>query len=326
MASGVSGRAFRWRLAACAGAAASLAGCGAAGGDGPGAEQTAVSSADAESVRIAPLTARGAGSRGLETAWYVVEEGPRGGTLEGGRADAERVSLGAALAAAGAEDALPTATSERWRRMGVRLVRVREGRLLGVMESAPPRSGISRDRLGERVRWTPAGSGTALAPAGGTPVRGFPDPIDASGLRWLVRLWADERLDDGAPVVRLELIAQAADGRRSARRAMFADPLDVGPEDAGELIGELSASLELEPGWAYLLTGAGPEEELLAPSAGEEGGGAGGAERAGRRGGEAGFGPAVRPARTVGEVWFVARSEGAGPTRRGVWLLTPRVR
>ncbi|MGP1310489.1 MAG: hypothetical protein ACTS27_09860, partial [Phycisphaerales bacterium] len=131
-------------------------------------------------------------------------------------------------------------------------------------DSLRPVGPTQRSWLGWSLHWAEAFRARSIAPSATVLVDGDPVPFDAAGSRFLARAWGSPTPDGER--VRVEFAVQLLSDQPYA--AQF-DPIEQPAEvdlsayelRRGELVEQLTFESDLQPGFAYIVVPAGPDEE-----------------------------------------------------------------
>lgn len=288
-------------LAACAGG-----GCAGTGG-AAGAESRGGETAGAEESGESTISAAVRGvANGLEVLAWSVADNP------------ERIeaALGRYV-----DDPSPLREQmrERWRRCGLRMVRVPIEDLHEVRGALPIVGRLERRWLGQATEWLTVHAGAHLSRGEYVSIDGSAVRFDGGRLRLLARAWT--RPSGVAPMVRTDVAIQLAEPRE---RDPFAMPRLRRVDEEGLVMRRLTAELTLEPGYAYVIVAAPPEVEWESDESSEEQDGADAGEP--DSAGPIEAGPPIPQRRTIGEALMISRM-GPGSARRQfreVIVLAPR--
>ncbi len=148
----------------------------------------------------------------------------------------------------------------RWRRSGLRLVRVPLEQLRALRSSLTTGGQVSVRPLGEVPAWTEFFEGQDLSEGGVRLDSGFV-PLDPGRPRLLVRAWSEPRIDGGEVVgqIRVEMVPQHHLGSRDSRQIQFVPIQETPVVDEGLVFERLLLSLPVRTGEAYLVVGEAPE-------------------------------------------------------------------
>ncbi len=208
--------------------------------------------------------------------------------------DADRID--AALLRYRDGQALDATTDESLRRNGMRLVRIRADQtelLLGDLGAGP--SDVAAWH-GQIVAWRELYRRPVSALGATLAVSGRVRSIPQGQLRLMGRSWT-VLMEDG-PYLTLELVPQL---RRPPEQSLYRLLGDADLQ--GEALGALAIEIELEPGYAYVLTGETPAVEWLDPPGDPAG-------------------PNVETPDTLGEFLFSRRTR---PPLRTLLVFVPRI-
>lgn len=194
------------------------------------------------------------GTNGLEVLWFVCRDA--------------NDSLASALAPYVHQpvDLSPDA-NESLTRNGLRLVRIPLDDFSSVRSSLRPVGPTERTWLGWSLHWSEAFRARSLARNATVTIDGDPITLDAVGSRFLARAWGSPTIDGER--VRVEFATQLlASAPTPARYEPLADAQPVGISEyelrRGELVHQLAFEAQLEPGFAYLVVPAAPDEDWAA--------------------------------------------------------------
>ncbi len=200
------------------------------------------------------------GANGLEVLWFVCR-------------DADN-SLANALAPYVYQPVeVSPATSDVLQRNGLRLVRIPLDDFSTVRAALRPVGPTERTWLGWSLHWSEAFRARSLARNATVTIDGDPVTLGAVGTRFLARAWGAPTIDGER--VRVEFATQLlASTPFAAPYEPLADarPVDLSEYELrrGELVEQLNFEAELEPGFAYLVVPADPEEDWVALAEGAQ--------------------------------------------------------
>ncbi len=204
--------------------------------------------------------------------------------------------IGAALLRYSDGQVLDARTDESLRRNGMRLVRVRADQtddLLGDLGVGP--SDVAAWH-GQVVEWRELYQRPVIGPGATLAVSGRVRSIPAGQLRLMGRSWT-VLMEDG-PYLTLELLPQLWRPQEPSLYRLLGDA-----DRQGEVFGTLAIEIELETGYAYVLTGETPALEWTDPPRDPAG-------------------PNVETPDTLGEFLFSQRTE---PPLRTLLVFVPRI-
>lgn len=237
---------------------------------------------------------------GLEVREWLVDDDP--------------VVIAGAVAALG-EPALPGAdTDARWRRNGLRFVRVPADRLDVLLESLGGSTVNLQGWHGQVTRWRAVhdldvGRGCAVA------IDGRVQRFRNGQLSLMMRSWTMPM--ETGPRIQFELIPAFEPAVRPSDYAQLLGEVPLGPEP----IPSMAVELRLEPGFAYVLTYAEPDETWFEESLEDADASASTSDRR-DTGSAPDIGPPVDAPPTLGQFLLSRRTL---PPRRGVIVFVPRV-
>ncbi|TVQ30807.1 MAG: hypothetical protein EA376_11850 [Phycisphaeraceae bacterium] len=186
------------------------------------------------------------GENGLEVRWWTFLE-----------TDGE---IGAALAQYDAQDAgLPEEVRQSWRRHGLRLIRMSLDEYLDVQRALPSSGRIDRYWLGQTHAWTELVKGPTSAGEQAFAVNGSLLFMKPGRLRLITRAWTAPTT--AGPRIRTDLVVQHVENRRPDPSVAFMPPTGRDVDEEGMTLRGLTARLDLEPGWAYVLVPERPDAE-----------------------------------------------------------------
>ncbi len=194
------------------------------------------------------------------------------------------------------------------RRNGLRFVRVRADQVDALLDALGPTSLDLSAWHGQIVQWRNLlelrieGGDAAIA------VDGHAERCGPGHLRLMARAWTVQT-ERGA-LLNLELLPKHQPPRSLRLQRLLGERAPP-----GRLFWSLALEVQLEPGFAYVLTGASPQAEWTAP------GTAAGIAGVERQVPAPGLGPAADAPPTLGELFFT----GGEPPRRSMLVFLPRI-
>lgn len=248
-------------LAVCAGGVGGIGGCAKR----QPAQAIAAAPAFSQDDVLTPVV-RG-GANGLEVLWFVCRD--------------QNDALASALAPFVYQPVdVDPATRDTLRLNGVRLVRVPLADFSTVRDTLRPVGPTERSWLGWSLHWAEAFRARSLVDNAAVRLDGDAVVLGGASTRLLARAWGAHTIDGER--VRVELVTQIMSPL--AALATPFDPLGSAEPGAtadyelarGEVIEQLAFEAQLEPGYAYFLVPAPPEEDWAAlaeraPDASDEG-------------------------------------------------------
>ncbi len=158
------------------------------------------------------------------------------------------------------EDAASAGVMERWRRSGLRVVRVPLTELEAVRRSLTAGGQVNVRALGETPAWIELFEGPLLREAGVRLDSGFVR-LDAGHPRLLVRAWSEPGVRENAIVAqtRIELVPQHHPSAPSTDGLRLGPAREIPPVEDGQVFDRLLLSVLTETGVAYLIVGEAPE-------------------------------------------------------------------
>ncbi len=169
----------------------------------------------------------------------------------------ERIARVLAQFDVGAEHA---GVAERWRRSGLRLLRVPMDQLRAIRSSLTSGGQVSARPLGEAPRWRELFEGKELSEGGVRLDSGFVS-LDPGMPRLLVRAWSEPRIDGEAVVAqtRIEMVPQHHPRPEVSRGIRLVPAQERPPVEDGLVFERLMLSIPARAGVAYLIVGEAPE-------------------------------------------------------------------
>ncbi len=249
-------RAAAARSLAAVALATALVGCAK---QGTPVETLALAPAAPQESDILSPVVRG-GTNGLEVLWFVCRD--------------EQQSLARALAPYLYQPVdLPPETAESLTRNGMRIVRVPLADFSSVRSSLRPVGPTERAWLGWSLHWSEAFRARSIAARSTVLFDGEPVTLGSSGSRFIARAWGTPTVDGER--VRVELATQLLGGEPLITPfdplQQVSNPLDISGYELrrGEVLDELAFEALLEPGFAYFLAPASPDEDWAAIAEGK---------------------------------------------------------
>jgi hypothetical protein len=195
------------------------------------------------------------GTNGLEVLWFVCRD--------------EQDSLARALAPYLYQPVeLPEETAQSLARNGVRIVRVPLADFGAVRSSLRPVGPTERAWLGWSLHWSEAFRARSIAARSTVLFDGDPVTLGSSGSRFIARAWGAPTVDGER--VRVELATQLLGAEPIIAPfdplLQVSNPLDISAYELrrGEVLDQLAFEAQLEPGFAYFLAPASPDEDWVA--------------------------------------------------------------
>ncbi len=215
------------------------------------AETLALAPDPAQQSDVLTPVVRG-GANGLEVLWFVCRD--------------EQESLARALAPYLYQPVdLPPETAESLTRNGVRIVRVPLADFSAVRSSLRPVGPTERAWLGWSLHWSEAFRARSIAARSTVLFDGEPVTLGSYGSRFIARAWGSPTVDGER--VRVELATQLLGSEPLITPfdplQQVSNPLDISGYELrrGEVLDELAFEAQLEPGFAYFLAPASPDED-----------------------------------------------------------------